>query len=85
MTEISEVAARRAELDQEESLVKRLEEVRAEREELAVAMRVWERMHAQLAAEKPPSQAVTAQVGGSSRTGSPARAKRPCRRTISGA
>ncbi|WP_331734047.1 hypothetical protein OG345_41090 (plasmid) [Streptomyces sp. NBC_01220] len=68
MTEITEVAdrvaSRRAELDEEEKLlVKRLEEVRAEREELAVAERVWKRTRAQLEAEKPSTQAVTAQVG----------------------
>ncbi|WP_239590303.1 hypothetical protein [Streptomyces aureoverticillatus] len=69
MTEINEVAgrvaARRAELDEEEKLLaERLDAVRAEREELAVAMRVWERMHAQLDVEKPSTQAETAQVGG---------------------
>lgn len=69
MTEIHEVAervaARRAELDaEEELLVKRLEEVRDEREELAVAERVWERMRAQLDAAKPPPQAETVQVAG---------------------
>lgn len=69
MTEISEVAervaARRAELDEEEKLlVERLEKVRAEREELAAAMRVWERMYAQLESEKSATQAVPAQVGG---------------------
>ncbi|SHN20421.1 hypothetical protein SAMN05216268_123148, partial [Streptomyces yunnanensis] len=69
MTEINEVAervaARRAELDEEEKLLaERLDAVRAEREELAVAMRVGERMHAQLDAEKPSTQAETAQVGG---------------------
>ncbi len=69
MTEISEVAervaARRAELDEEEKLlVERLEEVRAEREDLAAAMRVWERMHAQPETEKATAQAVPAQVGG---------------------
>lgn len=67
MTDISEVAervaARRAELDKEKQLlVERLEEVRAEREDLAAAMRVWERMHAQT--EKAATQAVPAQVGG---------------------
>lgn len=51
MTEVSEVAervaARRAELDEEEKLlVEQLDKVRAEREELAAATRVWERMHA---------------------------------------
>ncbi|MFI1073257.1 hypothetical protein [Streptomyces puniciscabiei] len=69
MSEINEVAervaARRAELDEEEKLLaERLDAVRTEREELAVAMRVWERMHAQLDAEKPSAQAETAQVGG---------------------
>ncbi|WP_181012348.1 MULTISPECIES: hypothetical protein [unclassified Streptomyces] len=66
MTEINKVAervaARRAELDEEEKLLaERLDAVRAEREELVVAMRVWERMHAQLDAER---QAATVQVGG---------------------
>ncbi|WP_371591698.1 hypothetical protein [Streptomyces virginiae] len=69
MTEINEVAervaARRAELDEEERLLaERLDAVCAEREELVVAMRVWERMHAQLDAERPSAQAATAQVGG---------------------
>ncbi|MFJ3964883.1 transposase family protein [Streptomyces sp. NPDC090036] len=69
MTEINEVAervaARRAELDEEEKLLaERLDAVRAEREELVVAMRVWERMHAQLDAERPSAQAATVQVGG---------------------
>ncbi|MET9133590.1 hypothetical protein [Streptomyces antibioticus] len=69
MTEISEVAervaARRAELDEEEQLlVERLEEVRAEREDLAAAIRVWERAHAQLETEKITAQAVPARVGG---------------------
>ncbi|WP_167458970.1 MULTISPECIES: hypothetical protein [Streptomyces] len=43
--EVSErIAARRAELDGlEEQLVKQLSEVRAERDELAVAERVWQR------------------------------------------
>jgi guanyl-specific ribonuclease Sa len=69
MTEINQVAervaARRAELDEEEKLLaERLDAVRAEREELVVAMRVWERMHAQLDAERPSAQAATVQVGG---------------------
>lgn len=71
MAEISEVAdrvaSRRAELDEEEKmLVKRLEEVRAEREELAVAERVWERMRAQLDAEQSASSAARVQVAGRS-------------------
>ena len=44
------IAARRTELDElEEGLVKQLAEVRAERDELAVAERVWQRMAEQLA------------------------------------
>ncbi|MFH8978862.1 hypothetical protein [Streptomyces sp. NPDC017890] len=47
------VTARRAELDElEEHLVKQLAEVRAERDELAVAERVLERVSEQLAAER---------------------------------
>ncbi|MGW1073125.1 hypothetical protein [Streptomyces sp. NPDC002537] len=69
MTEISEVAERvaacRAELEEEEKLlVEQLEKVRPEREDLAAAMRVWERMHAQLQTEKATTQAVPTQVGG---------------------
>ena len=46
------IAARRTELDElEERLVKQLDQVRAERDELAVAERVWQRMAEQLAAE----------------------------------
>ncbi|MEU8245205.1 transposase family protein [Nonomuraea sp. NPDC048916] len=57
------IAARRAELDGlEEQLVKRLAEVRAERDELAVAERVWQRMSEQLADER-------AQAGSPSRGG----------------
>jgi hypothetical protein len=62
------VAARRAELDElEEQLLKQLDEVRAERDELAAAMRVLARMEAQLAAEKadaPAPAPATAQVAG---------------------
>jgi hypothetical protein len=55
------IAARRAELDElEDQLVKQLDEVRAEQDELAVAERVWHRMAEQLAAETaaepPPTQ-----------------------------
>lgn len=68
MTEINEiaerVAARRAELDEEEKLLaERLDAVRAEREELAVATRVGADAR-ELDAEKPSAQAKTAQVGG---------------------
>ena len=64
-SEIAErIAARRAELDElEDQLAKQLQEVRAERDELAVAERVWHRMAEQLAAETvavPP----TTQVAG---------------------
>lgn len=69
MTEINKaadrVAARRAELHEEEKLLaERLNEVRAEHEELVVAMRGWKRMHAQPDAERPSAQAATVQVGG---------------------
>ncbi|MGW5434363.1 hypothetical protein ACWET9_45785 [Streptomyces sp. NPDC004059] len=50
------ISARHAELSAlEEQLVKQLDQVRAERDELAVAERVWHRMAGQLADE----QAVT--------------------------
>ncbi|MFD7409315.1 hypothetical protein ACFV7R_43320 [Streptomyces sp. NPDC059866] len=59
------IGARRAELDeQEERLVKQLEETRAERDELAVAMRVLERMSKQVAQERAAAAPVSAQVGG---------------------
>ncbi|WP_329575450.1 hypothetical protein OG500_01250 [Kitasatospora sp. NBC_01250] len=46
------IAARRAGLDElEDQLVKQVEELRVERDELAVAERVWRRMAEQLAAE----------------------------------
>ncbi|TDU01665.1 hypothetical protein EDD99_0027 [Streptomyces sp. 846.5] len=65
-SEIAErVAARRAELDElEDQLVKQLEQVRAEREELAVAERVWKRMAEQLAAEQAAASMPSAQVAG---------------------
>lgn len=45
------IAARRAELDElEEQLVKQLDQVRDERDELAVAERVWRRMAERFAA-----------------------------------
>ncbi|MFF1361034.1 hypothetical protein [Streptomyces sp. NPDC058297] len=72
MTEIAEVSARAAALraklnEEEELLVKRLAEVRAEREDLEVAERVWERMRRLLDVEEDERQAepaVPAQVGG---------------------
>lgn len=65
-SEIAErIAARRAELDElEEQLVKQLDQVRAERDELAVAERVWHRMAEQLADEQAATAPVPAQVAG---------------------
>ena len=65
-SEIAErIAARRAELDElEEQLVKQLTQVRVERDELAVAERVWHRMVEQFAAETGASAPPTAQVAG---------------------
>lgn len=65
-SEIAErIAVRRAELDElEEQLVKQLDQVRAERDELAVAERVWQRMSEQLAGEKAAAAPVAVQVAG---------------------
>jgi hypothetical protein len=65
-SEIAErIAVRRAELDKlEDQLVKQLAEVRAERDELAVAERVWQRMADLLAAETAAAELATAQVAG---------------------
>ncbi|MGW7442038.1 hypothetical protein [Kitasatospora sp. NPDC054795] len=65
-SEIAErIAARRAEADElEEQLTKQIAEVRTERDELAVAERVWQRMTEQLAAETAAAEPVTAQVAG---------------------
>jgi hypothetical protein len=65
-TEIAErIAARRAELDElEEQLVKQLEELRAERGDLAAAERVWARMREQFAAEDAVAVPVSVQVAG---------------------
>lgn len=63
------IAARRAELDAlEESLARRLAEVRAERDELAVAEKVWARAEAAMApdAAPVPAEAASALVGGRS-------------------
>ncbi|MER6408293.1 hypothetical protein ABT269_33380 [Streptomyces viridosporus] len=60
---LERITARRAELDElEEQLAKQLAGVRAERDELAVAERVLERMTGQLAEER--SSARPGQVGG---------------------
>lgn len=62
---LERIAARRAELDRlEEQLAKQLEEVRAERDELAVALRVLERMSEQITEERAAAGPVSAQVGG---------------------
>ncbi|MET7854953.1 hypothetical protein ABZT48_43980 [Streptomyces avermitilis] len=62
---LERITARRAELDElEEQLAKQLAEVRAERDELAVAERVLERMIGQLAEERLSLRPVPGQVGG---------------------
>ncbi|MEU2027137.1 hypothetical protein ABZ565_34175 [Streptomyces sp. NPDC016469] len=62
---LERITARRAELDElEEQLARQLAEVRAERDELAVAERVFERMTRQLAEERPSAGPVLGQVGG---------------------
>ncbi|MFF1648629.1 hypothetical protein [Streptomyces sp. NPDC058240] len=64
--ELSEwITARRAELDElEERLAKELAEARAERDELAVAERVLERVSKQLADERASAAPVPGQAGG---------------------
>lgn len=62
---LERITARRAELDElEERLAKQLAEVRAERDELAVAERVLERMSEQLAVERSSIAPTPGQVGG---------------------
>ncbi|GHF33222.1 hypothetical protein [Streptomyces fumanus] len=62
---LERITARRAELDElEQHLVKHLAEGRAERDELAVAERVLERMTGQLADERAQAAPMPAQVGG---------------------
>ncbi|MFE7243818.1 hypothetical protein [Streptomyces sp. NPDC057580] len=65
-SEIAErIAARRAELDElEEQLVKQLDQVRDERDELAVAERVWRRMAEQFADEQAAAAPAAVQVTG---------------------
>ncbi|WP_392900760.1 hypothetical protein [Streptomyces sp. LN699] len=59
------ITARRADLDElEEQLAKQLVEVRAERNELAVAERVLERVNEQLAGERASAAPMPGQVGG---------------------
>jgi hypothetical protein len=62
---LERITARRAELDElEEQLAKQLAEVRAERDELAVVERVFERVSEQIADERVSATSVPAQVGG---------------------
>ncbi|WP_234432979.1 hypothetical protein [Streptomyces sp. NRRL S-1824] len=65
-SEIAErIAARRAELDElEEQLVKQLDQVRDERDELAVAERVWRRMAERFAGERVAAAPAAGQVAG---------------------
>ncbi|MFF7749068.1 hypothetical protein ACFZCP_07390 [Streptomyces sp. NPDC007971] len=61
---LERITARRAELDElEEELAKQLAEVRAERDELAVAEGVLERMSEQLAGERASAARTPGQVG----------------------
>ncbi|WP_317447636.1 hypothetical protein [Streptomyces collinus] len=62
---LERITARRAELDDlEEQLAKQLAEVRAERDELAVAERVLERVSEQLADERASAALAPGQAGG---------------------
>ncbi|WP_381568716.1 transposase family protein [Streptomyces eurythermus] len=62
---LERITARRAELDElEEQLVKQLAEVRADRDELAVAERVLERMSEQVADGRASAAPAPGQVGG---------------------
>ncbi|MFE1885780.1 hypothetical protein [Streptomyces diastatochromogenes] len=62
---LKRITARREELDElEEQLAKQLVEVRAERDELAAAERVLERMTGQLAEERASAGPMPGQVGG---------------------
>ncbi|MFD7686429.1 hypothetical protein [Streptomyces sp. NPDC059781] len=62
---LKRITARRAELDElEKQLAKELADVRAERDELAVAERVLERVSEQLADERASARPAPGQVGG---------------------
>ncbi len=62
---LERITTRRAELDElEAQLVKQLDAVRAERDELAVAERVFERVSEQLAEERSSARPIPGQVGG---------------------
>ncbi|MEV4926537.1 hypothetical protein [Streptomyces roseoverticillatus] len=72
------IAARRAELDElEVQLVRQLDQVRAERDELAVAERVWKRMAEQLVAEQNAASPAAVQVVGRAVLLVPHRTARP--------
>ncbi len=60
---LERITARRAELD-EQQLAKQLAEVRAERDDLAVAERVLERVSRQIADEQGSAARMPGQVGG---------------------
>ncbi|MFD7490306.1 hypothetical protein [Streptomyces mirabilis] len=65
-TVLERIATRRSELDGlEEQLAKHLEEVHAERDELAVAEKVPARLSEKVAAAQATTAPVSAQVGGS--------------------
>ncbi|WP_258382827.1 hypothetical protein [Streptomyces sp. NTH33] len=62
---LERITARRAELDElEEQLANQLAEIRAERDELAVAERVLERVSEQIADERASAAPAPGQVGG---------------------
>ncbi|MEU3262327.1 hypothetical protein ABZ663_30880 [Streptomyces albidoflavus] len=62
---LDRITTRRAELDElEEHLAKQLEVVRAERDELAVAERILERVSEQLAEERSSARPFPGQMGG---------------------
>ncbi|MFE2611797.1 hypothetical protein ACFXDI_53005 [Streptomyces mirabilis] len=62
---LERITTRRAELDGlEEQLIKQLSEVQAEQDELAVAVRVWQRMSEQLADERTEAGSPVVQVAG---------------------
>lgn len=69
---LERITVRRAELDElEGQLAKQLADVRAERDELAVAERVFDRMGQQLAHERASAAPAPGQVSGRNR-GAPA-------------
>lgn len=70
---LKRITARRAELDElEKQVAKQLAEVRAERDELAIAERVLDRVSEQLADERASAAPAPGQVGRSSGDADPA-------------